>query len=324
MARKRKTVLAFVLLLLLPLTVAAAVVSESEARQKAQAFIAQRGIASKTATLVGVRGLNHASARRVPGRTGTPDYYVYNIGEGQGFVIVSADDRTVPVLGYADSGRFDEAEMPDGLRYLLDGYAEQMAFLDETYDGNDDSEASAASRAMAPKKVLTTARTPIDPLIESRWNQAAPYNTYCPEWEGETTVTGCVATAMAQVMYYHRYPRSACSAVPGYTTREHKMVLDALPAFSFTWDDMAPVYSGNSFSDADPSVQAVAKLMQYCGWALQMNYGLSADGGSSAYNEAIPDILQPLAHLRRAGRRPARHSRRTEHGRRSFLRLRRL
>ena len=100
--------------------------SEGEALQRAIAFMQQRGKAIDLPS----------SVRRSPAMTesatgSTPDaYYVFNLQDEGGFVVVSGDDRTPAILGYADSGSFNAEALPDGLRYLLDGYAEQMAWLD--------------------------------------------------------------------------------------------------------------------------------------------------------------------------------------------------
>ena len=204
-------------------------------------------------------------------------FFVFNVGQNEGFVIVSGDDRTDEILGYADKGFIDSSAMPDGLRYLLDGYAEQIAWMESH---------GQVARAASQSGV----RTPISPLIASRWNQGAPYNNNCPLVESERTVTGCVATAMAQLMYYHQYPTNPTTAIPGYTTATKKFVLNELPATTtFNWTAMTNTYNNNSTGDA---ADAVAELMQYCGWALRMDYNLSSTKGSSAYNESIPEALK--------------------------------
>ena len=165
--------------------------------------------------------------------------------------------------------------MPDGLQYLLEGYAEQIAWLDG-HDGND------ATRA----PYRAPARTPIAPLVKTKWNQDEPYNAYCPiKTDGDKTVTGCVATTMAQLMYYHKCPTGSTTAISGYATRNKLFTLDGLDATTFDWNDMLTTY-GSSATDTQKA--AVAKLMQYCGWALQMNYNTT----SSAYSQSIAEGLK--------------------------------
>lgn len=256
--------------LLLPLNMWAKAIDESVARQRAQAFLQERNGGKPKALRTAHRG------RRVKGRQATTacDYYIFNTEADGGFVIVSGDDRTIPILGYADSGSIQEDMMPEGLKVLLEDYSAQMAAL-------EDNDAPAQDgRRRAP------ARHAIAPLIQTKWGQSAPYNNNCPLINDEKTVTGCGATAMAQVMYYYKYPEGKCTSIPGYTTRTAELVLPALPVTTFDWNAMTTTYSSTDTGDA---ADAVAKLMQYCGWAIQMNYGV---GVSMAYLASVVDALK--------------------------------
>ena len=202
-------------------------------------------------------------------------------------MIVSGDDRTIAVLGYADSGSIHEDDMPDGLRYLLEGYEEQIAHIPTD----------------AGVQLYRGGYTPIEPLIQTHWNQGKPYNNLCPTIDGKHVVTGCVATSFAQLMYYHKYPTESCAPIPAYSTNTQdkdgkKITLDvpALPATTFDWDNMIDDYNpinpetGKKYvGGTDAQQAAVATLMQYCGSSVEMMYGL---GTSSAYNEAIPFALK--------------------------------
>ena len=275
-----------VLLLLPTLSLCAGSVSEAEARQKVQTFLQQRG--KKTSS-------QRVKLMKKGRRTGTPassvGYYLFNLGETDGFVIVSGDDRTTAILGYADSGSIHEDDMPDGLRYLLQGYEEQMANIPDEVE--------------AP--LHTSSREAISPLISTKWNQGNPYNYQCPLITGKHAVTGCVATSMAQVMYYYKdYQTKSCLGIPAYSkTTQNKAEQDttlnvpALPATTFDWDNMIDDYNpinpetGKKYvGGTDAQQVAVATLMQYCGSSIEMIYGLSSNGGSSAYNEAIPFALK--------------------------------
>ncbi len=274
-----------VLLLLPSLSLYAGPVSEAEARQKVQTFLQQRG--KKTSS-------QRVKLMKKGRRTGAPassvGYYLFNLGETDGFVIVSGDDRTTAILGYADSGSINEDDMPDGLRYLLEGYEEQMANIPES----------------AGVPVHRSSRTAIEPLIQTRWNQGSPYNYRCPMIGDMRTVTGCVATSFAQLMYYHKYPTESCALIPAYSTNTQdkdgkKITLDVpeLPATTFKWDKMCQGYitvdpetGKRTVVGTDEEQDAVAELMQYCGSSVEMMYGLNGNGGSSAYNEAIPFALK--------------------------------
>ena len=281
-ANMTKTCLA--ILLLFPLAVWADHISEADALQKAQTFLQQRGRSQMepTAIRTAIKG------RRAPAAHATAsDYYVFNIGSNDGFVIVSGDDRVDAILGYADSGNLNEDALPDGLRYLLDGYAEQMAWL------NEHETSTAAYSANSPQRAI---RAAIAPLVKTHWNQGKPYNNSCPEIDGTRTVTGCVATTLAQLMYFHQWPVDAVAGIDSYsintTNKEKKeitMTVPALLATTFKWEDMTQTYTSDAIGDA---ADAVAELMRYCGSALQMIYGLSSNVGSSSYSENIPYALK--------------------------------
>ena len=272
------------LFFLLPLSVFSENISEEEALLKAQAFMQQRGISNAKAVRVSTTG----HSRRAPHANVQSDYYLFNIGHDEGFVIVGGDDRTPDILGYASSGSVNGDMMPDGLRYLLDGYSEQLAWMDEM--GLSDV---TAAMARSPQKAI---RSTVLPLLSSHWNQGAPYNNLCPVISGMKTVTGCVATSMAQVVYYWKNSTDATTDIPGYELKTKDkdqqsvtMPIDGLEATTFDWDAMTPTYSSAS---TGPAADAVAKLMYYCGVSLEMRYGLSVNGGSSGFNATLPEALR--------------------------------
>ena len=250
-------------------------VNQIEALEIARKFLASRHASARSLTIS--RTQAELSSKTSDSQN---DYYVFNVNQEDGFVIVSGDDSTPAILGYADSGHIDMDDLPDGLRYMLDDYAEQIAWLHSHQQA-----ATAQARAVSQVEV----RSRISPLIVTRWDQGSPYNKNCPMLDTERTVTGCVATSMAQLMYYHRWPTAATTAIPAYTTRTKTFELEGLEATTFDWNVMTPSYnSGSTVSAAD----AVAKLMQYCGWSLQMDYNVSSVGGSSAYNASIAEALK--------------------------------
>ena len=262
--------LALLSLLLLPLNMWAQFIDESEALQRAQAFLSQRNGGKAKAIRMPSKG------RRAMGGQDTTacDYYIFNVEADGGFVIVSGDDRTIPILGYSDSGSIQEGSMPQGLKALLEDYSAQIAGLEDS-----DVQAQDGRRA-------AQIRHAIAPLIETKWNQGAPYNNDCPEINGVRVMTGCVATSMAQVMYYYQSPADPCDPIPDYTSETEGLPLSALEATTFNWGAMTPTYSS---SDTGEAADAIAKLMRYCGQALQMDYGVDFSG---AFNEAIPDALK--------------------------------
>ena len=123
---------------------------------------------------------------------GRPMLYVFQRGEDEGFVIVSADDRTIrPVLGYSDAGTFRADETHPNAWHFMQSYVQQMENIE----------------VKAPQaKADATLPASVQPLLKTKWSQFAPYNDYCPTLDGVRCPTGCVATPMAQVMYYHSWP----------------------------------------------------------------------------------------------------------------------
>ena len=204
----------------------------------------------------------------------TPLFYVFEDEDCGGWVIVSADDRAHQVLGYSLSGDFDMIAMPCNVSAWLEEYAEQLEYLRQhpALEMKSDGERSIAFPNTSP-------------LILTTWNQGSPYNMRCPIMHNTNALTGCTATALAQIMYYYQAPQRACLAIPAYVTKTEGVNVQALPATIFDWQNMLLYYSGG-FSNLN--CQAVAKLMRYCGQALCMDYGVNA---SSAYIELIPYVL---------------------------------
>ncbi|MDE6489602.1 MAG: C10 family peptidase, partial [Muribaculaceae bacterium] len=146
-----------------------------------------------------------------------PMAYVFSSGEDCGYMIVSADDVAVPLLAYSDSGTFDASSMPDNMRWWLDEYARQIAWASDRADIDPDGSAYAAARASDRPY-----RDPVAPLVTTRWNQASPYNNMCPKYNDYRCVTGCVATAIAQVMNYNKWPPNGYGT-HNYTTSTYNM-----------------------------------------------------------------------------------------------------
>ena len=199
--------------------------------------------------------------------------------------MISADDRTTPVLGYSLNGSIDQEAMPDNLRYWLDSYASQIQALDK------DLKTENMVRNSTPL-------SNIDPLIQSKWNQSGPYNLMCPDGTGtdyndesydanNRCVSGCVATAVAQVMYFHQWPHQTTS-IPAYNLKinGNEVTLAELSATTLEWNQMKNTYNK---TDTDESANAVAKLMRYVGQAFTMYYNTAANGGSGTiiYNQAM-------------------------------------
>ncbi len=206
--------------------------------------------------------------------------YVFDVKDSKGFVIVSNDDRTYPILGFSENDNIDINNIPDNMRAWLQGYANEIAWAQQQQKGSVAPPKSA--------KVGTHSTNPVAPLLTTTWYQDAPYNNLCPSyssWSGSgKCATGCVATAMAQVMKYHNWPAKPTKTIPGYTTYSLGLSLSSLSPVNFDWANMKNDYSG-TYTNAEAT--AVATLMKYCGYSVKMDY----DESSGAYTEDVAVAL---------------------------------
>lgn len=202
-------------------------------------------------------------------------FYVFNVGEDDGFVLVSGDTRTSEVLGFVDHGRFDADRMPDNMRAWLDSYAEQLRWLVKQPE-----EVAANAVRRAPAKVAV--KNPISPLMTTLWNQSSPYNQKCPvSMFGSRCVTGCIATALAQIMNYHQWPDTVRVNIPGYTLHYSNgdIKVDSLFApIRFDWANMQSTYQG---TETKEQLETVATLMAAAGTASSMQFGSAASSSNS-------------------------------------------
>lgn len=205
--------------------------------------------------------------------------YAFNL-DGGGYIIASADSRTLPVLGYSTTGSMDWENMPDNMRSWLRQYDQALATLGSRTDFKDGNALNDAGLFMTASY---QDRKPVEPLIKTHWNQDAPYwdqaplyNGDDPDLKGKRCVSGCIATAMAQIINYYKWPKTVPDGIPSYdyeTTYngiDKVLHMDALPPVTFDWDNMLDDYSNDGGNDTER--QAVATLMKYCGWSSKMEY----------------------------------------------------
>ena len=209
-----------------------------------------------------------------------PAFYVYGRSNG-GYVLVAGDDVARPILGYSDRGSFpSEAEMPDNMKDLLKLYA-----LEIGYARAQGWEPDAATRQLwANPGASTKASNPVL-LTTATWNQWAPFNNLCPRVDGQECPCGCVATAIAIIMRYHKWPAQGTGTIPGYGfgwdyyTQDYRYHVDAVPlGHTYEWDKMQMDYSGSYSQEAG---QQVAQLIRDIGVMCQMNYAPDGSGASS-------------------------------------------
>lgn len=272
-----RTKLLFILALLLTAGMEAWAqhVTPEQAKEKASQFLK-----ANYARTGGKRSAPAASALKTAvvfdakDTSGQPYLYAVTDTRQSGFVLVSGDERFNAVLGYSDVSNFDEQNMPDNMRVFLQGYIDEMKYLESI---NYQPTKAAPRRSMSNVGVLMT----------TTWNQRAPYNNQCPLDNSQRSATGCVATAMAQVVNYHiqndNGPAATIAEIPGYTIPNTTITVSAIPSGTAipSKDLLLNSYANNAGTDAQKT--AVAQLMLYCGTSVQMKYSSGSSGTQTAY-----------------------------------------
>ena len=281
----KRIILSFICLLS-GLQLFAGPVSRQEAQSLAKNFLTSKGITMTTSMAY------RAPRKATFSKTDNAYYYIFNADNNNGYVIVSGDDRTEEVLGYTDSGTFDAETIPENLKSLLQRYTDEIKLLDA-----DSVVVTGEQKAdyKARRRKVEAARHAVTPLLTSLWNQGDPYNRMCPEYykedgsgvlSGNKSVSGCVATAISQVVNYYKYPAVTKTEIPSYSFNSYgkTITMPAIPAGTkIDWDNMRDTYSS---SNTDVEKDAVAKLMLIVGCGCKMGYGPSS-GAVTAYGENV-------------------------------------
>ncbi|MDE6578039.1 MAG: C10 family peptidase [Muribaculaceae bacterium] len=213
--------------------------------------ISPQEAASVAADFLNTSGLTTRSAAE-PVRVADPEnnsqqqpYYVFNSADENGFVIVSGDDRFSKILGYSDRGSFSFKHMPPQLKALLNQFAEN-ATKSGNWNGTHPSWNAPGFSTRADEGVL---------LETADWGQDAPYNAETPMFDDQHAPTGCVATAMAIVMKYHKWPET------------------------YNWDAMPMKIEKDDENPPTPNPE-LARLMKDAGEAVFMSYGPLESGAN--------------------------------------------
>ncbi|MDE7437396.1 MAG: C10 family peptidase [Muribaculaceae bacterium] len=188
-------------------------------------------------------------------------WYAYNRENG-GWVILSGDDEAYALLGFSDTGSFDYHNLPEAMKWWLSQYSNEIRELRN-------------GRVKQTAEAMPSAKEAIAPMLATAWDQNAPFNLYTPEIGGEHTPTGCVATALAQFMKYYNYPPKGTGTL-SYTMNGSNLSIN-LDETPFNWEDMLDVYGSDA---TDVQKDAVSRLMQACGYAVESNYGVYATDAS--------------------------------------------
>jgi len=253
-------------------------IDENTAQQVGRSFLVNSANSAALKSTVSLK-----IAYRAGGKSGSSTslkastyYYVFNV-DSKGFVIVAGDDDVTPILGYSDETNFDPAHIPENVAKWLEGYKSEVRYIIENHVKATAEITEAWTRLRNGQGYSTRAtEKSVDPLVQTKWNQSPYYNDMCPfdNSSGELTVTGCVATAMAQIMKYWNYPEKGA----GFHSYDHATYGTLSANFgndTYQWASMP-----NEINSANTSI---ASLMFDVGVSVDMGYGPGSTGGSSAY-----------------------------------------
>ncbi len=218
------------------------------------------------------------------------EFYTFVGESGKGFVLVSADDCVLPILGYSPDGTFTADDMPIHVREWLEDYEAQIRFYREQShqrirtdnDPGDNIVKSKWDDLLADNPPTPPQYTSVAPLLTTNWGQRPLYNSLCPydSVHGERTVAGCVATAVAQVMKYWNHPATGYGS-HSYTHPTYGTLSANFGTTNYAWNSMPDSLTSSS---STTQVNAIATLMFHVGVAIEMDYNPISVGSSNAYS----------------------------------------
>jgi len=199
--------------------------------------------------------------------------YIFSRGEGQGYVLVSGDDLLPAIIGYTESGDFDEANLPPALQDMIDYYTQAAQAL------QTDTAMAVRLKSIRKSPRKASGTKDIATLMTSHHHQSWPYNLLCPYLKGTTNLaaTGCVATAASQIIYYWRKDMNDRTkyATPTYSYGDAPVTTSFPSGTPLKWDLMK-----DSYSSSDPAeyTNAIATLVAVTGASTWLTYGSSTSG----------------------------------------------
>lgn len=253
------------LLVLLTVAMQAAPISQKEAqriaRRALQTDVTPLSLSAQAKSRMGLSAATESA----------PAFFLFQSSDSEGFALVSGDDVLPALLGYSRTGVLDADRLPEALSWWLgqlDRYVEQVR--------SGEIEAPGAQLLTAD-----AAGTPVvEPLCSSKWSQDDPYNLLCPQLTGEAkAMVGCVATAMAQIMYKWKWPATGNGSV-AYNSSHYGALSADLSQSTYNWDVMKDSYA--LLDGKRPNTQTMAQLCYDCGLSVKMEY---APDGSGAYDQ---------------------------------------
>jgi len=259
-------------------------VDENTARQVGANFLISKGVAgvNSSADLLTA----YVASGKING-VSVADYYVFNVQNGNGFVIIAADDQIIPVLAYSNESALNMNNMAPATKDWIDGYKNQIAAAIAAGTPARAETPALWQDLQTPATRIYAKTTAVTPLLSTKWDQAPGYNNSCPNTAstGGLSVTGCVATAMAQLMKFWNWPTVGC----GYHT-----YYDAYSSYEGSGSNMwntanygNTVYGWSTMPNTS-SNSAVATLMFHAGVGVNMSYSSNESGAYVTLPETYP------------------------------------
>lgn len=247
----------------------AAPISKAEARLVAQSFI----------------GIDDTSSDEVA----IAPYYVFSRGAGKGYVIVSGDDTTTPIIGYTEQGDYDDAHLVEPMQTILNTWRERISVIQKrNVKGPRRTVAQRIATARRGVAAFKANWQDVPALVKTHWHQDAPYNNLAPLKNGKRCMTGCVATAGSQVTYYFHKDNPDTLAYDTPTYGYGTPITVSLPAGTpIEWDLMKLSGSGTAAQN-----NAVAKLMYALGTSAWLTYGDGDGLATSGHNEKMAEAMR--------------------------------
>ena len=257
-------------------------VDQQKAQKMGAKFLSTTAVSEKNADIQ--LGLASVAADR-----GATDFYVFNVSNGEGFVIVAGDDCVKPILAYSTTGQFDPANVSEGFQYTLDGFREEIQYIREhNIAATPDivAEWDMVSKKGGLNRGNRT-RVVVGPLCETTWNQNFPWNSQCPEdpeGNGGHVYAGCVATAMGQVMKYWEWPAQGT----GSHTYHPQGYAQQSANFGQTEYHFELMPNALDSTSTEEEYFEIAQFLHHLGISVDMQY---SGHGSGAYSQDVPQAL---------------------------------
>lgn len=288
MIRRYTSLLLIICGILFPFLTSAKTVSQAKAIETANLFF-YGNIPTKAGSGVSLKWSSNEIVPATKSGETAPTFYVFSGNGEQGFVIIAGDDIIKPILGYSFKGNTPQSDdLPYGLRQWLADIAEHID-KSKVQGAAQSADVKAEWDALAGgniQRVWTKTRSGADGVLleTAEWGQGSPFNRECPMDGVNRSVTGCVATAVSTIMYYHKWPDAGTGYTEQYKTDEKKITVPARNlGVPYEWSNMIKKYKGVSYTETQAN--AVARLMADVGAAYQADYRSGATSASTTANE---------------------------------------